>query len=67
MVLARRSRATVSNLDFLHFDSQGPAADNCESIVPTFSWSGSAQFTGKSFQGFDVDTAKMNYLRRRTL
>jgi len=56
-----------SNLDFLHFDTNGPSADNCETIVPHFEWSGSAQFTGKAFAGGEITPEMMNYIRRRTL
>lgn len=57
-----------SGLDFIHVDlsTNMEAADGCESIVPTFSWSGSAQFAGKQFAGREITPEMMNVLRRRT-
>ncbi len=56
-----------SNLDFIHVDSMfNQATDGCESIVPTFSWSG-ATFTQKDIVNVqDLDAATVNALRNRT-
>lgn len=58
---------SATNLDFIHVNSDfSQAADGCESIVPTFSWSG-ATFTQKDLVNVpDVDAATVNALRNRT-
>lgn len=57
-----------SNLDFIHVNASdfSQASDGCESIIPTFSWSG-ATFTQKDVVNVqDLDAATVNALRNRT-
>ena len=58
-----------SNLDFLHYDfaTNDFSTDNCESVIPHFAWTGSAQFDGKVFYAKDLSPETMNYLRQRHL
>lgn len=59
---------SATNLDFIHVlsDFSATAPDGCESIVPTFSWSGMT-FTQKDLTGGpELDPGLVNTLRNRT-